>query len=543
MRVQSKRWQTIRAWLRRISMRGANLGDTLLGIVLFFGTIRVSAVSEVSHSLLAFVVPEGYGEAVQIMLTVGGQQAIVPVDGLTLFSYDPPQVVAITLFDDGTPSMLIWPEVSVAGTAISVSGSSFGPAPAAGWTAGIASSGNLEAGRTTVTLGSTSCLIVRMSQTGIVCLARVHHDFLVVTVDGRASKPQLFDYASALNIPVIVSARVDGYPPFSGPTAGGVILHVVGSNFKDRGWLRFGSGECMNASIVVTDSTLTCVLPEGHGAEIGITFVYGAIDSNTIFWKYGNPRISGVEPGILPSGRCIVSLVGKDFGKQAYASSFVSVTDSSNSGMESNCSVLEWTHFRIVCEKSATDGMAVLFTVTSFGLKGNTFSVPLEQPIIESVTPLLLPTAGGAVVHISGRNFGTRATVTIGSSQCIINFATDGDILCASPVGQGLNVQLVVWSIGLNSNSTVVHYIAPQIQHIVPDHGGTAGSWKMHIIGKCCFVSASTLLRFDTGICRHQLWSRTRRRCSWEHAVHHFEHIAFQYHMCRAPRCWGQCRC
>lgn len=417
-----------------------------------------------------------------IVLFVGRQQAVVSPGALQLFSYDPPHVAAITIFDDGSSSMLTWPEATLAGSAVSISGSSFGSAPAPGWAANATDTAP-SGGRTIVMLGNSRCLIVRMTQSNIVCLARKNRDILVVTVDGRASDGIALDYSSLLNIPVLVSARVDGYAAMSGPTAGGVLMRITGANFKERGWLRFGSAACSNATISVLDSLMTCTLPEGHGANIPMTFVVGMIESNTLLWIYGAPRIASVVPGVLPPRSCDVVLFGTDFGAFSSTRSFVSVTDVGNNGAQSNCTVLEWTHVRIACQRASVDGSTVIFSVTSYGLVGNAFQVPLEPPVIEFVVPRVLPTVGGNVVNVRGRHFGSLPVAIIDKKVCSIIFSSDDNILCLSPEGQGRNLQLVVRSMGLQSNATTAHFHNPEVQDTIPSHGPAAGLWKLRIIG------------------------------------------------------------
>ncbi len=91
------------------------------------------------------------------------------------------------------------------------------------------------------------------------------YDLTVVVVD-QVSDPVLYDYSVIVQAPSFATIS-----PLVAPTAGGSLLVITGSNFKDRGFVRLTRG----------DVVLSCETPP-LGVEGDITGVYYARDGKTI---------------------------------------------------------------------------------------------------------------------------------------------------------------------------------------------------------------------------------------------------------------------
>jgi hypothetical protein len=116
---------------------------------------------------------------------------------------------------------------------------------------------------------SVPCDLCHLTHTLLRCVApasRVLQYDVVVTVVGQASAPVVYDYSEIIKPPSFFDVS-----PLSGPTEGGTLLTLLGSNFKDRGTVELVSGE----------TTLVCATPPF--GEVGdINDVYYARDGRTI---------------------------------------------------------------------------------------------------------------------------------------------------------------------------------------------------------------------------------------------------------------------
>jgi hypothetical protein len=68
------------------------------------------------------------------------------------------------------------------------------------------------------------------SHTAVVCVTQLCVGNLTLTVAGAQSVTEPYAYMSLVQL-----ARIDGFLPRSGPTAGGTALTIVGSNFGMSG--------------------------------------------------------------------------------------------------------------------------------------------------------------------------------------------------------------------------------------------------------------------------------------------------------------------
>ena len=73
--------------------------------------------------------------------------------------------------------------------------------------------------------------------------------------------------------------------------------------------------------------------------------------------------------------------------------------------------------------------------------------------MISSVSPTTGVTSGNFVLTITGRNFGTSATVTVGGQPCPVISDANATITCTVPAGSAGNLPLVVTVSGQTTQS------------------------------------------------------------------------------------------
>jgi hypothetical protein len=107
-----------------------------------------------------------------------------------------------------------------------------------------------------------------------------------------------------------------------------------------------------------------------------------------------------------------------------------------------------------------------------------------DPPAITSVSPANGPTAGGILITVTGTNFGTGGSVTIGGFPAASVWSTQSQIQCVLPAGQGSNLPVVVSVEGLPSTvAGSFNYNPPVITSVSPACGPTAGGATLTVTG------------------------------------------------------------
>ncbi len=112
----------------------------------------------------------------------------------------------------------------------------------------------------------TMCFVAHTVARCVTTASRARNFNLVLTVAGQASATALYSYNS-----IVQSPSFSSVDPLFGPTDGGTLLVLQGSNFKDSGEVVLQKGE----------TRLRCETPP-YGQEGNVTGVYYARDGKTI---------------------------------------------------------------------------------------------------------------------------------------------------------------------------------------------------------------------------------------------------------------------
>src|SRR5207247_433033 len=71
-------------------------------------------------------------------------------------------------------------------------------------------------------------------------------------------------------------------------------------------------------------------------------------------------------------------------------------------------------------------------------------SPPPPRPAITGISPANGPTVGGLPITLTGSNFGTSGTVTIGGKSCPTTSYSATQVVCTLPAGQGAQVPVAI---------------------------------------------------------------------------------------------------
>ncbi len=114
------------------------------------------------------------------------------------------------------------------------------------------------------------------------------------------------------------------------------------------------------------------------------------------------------------------------------------------------CPIVNQTHTQIICTSPPGQGVGVIVDVVVGGqnCSDQTGIYSYDPPSLTSLTPTFGNTQGGTSLQLTGNNFGTNASVTIGGVVCPITAQNHVSITCTLPAGQGrvLEVRVTVAS-------------------------------------------------------------------------------------------------
>jgi hypothetical protein len=241
---------------------GSNPGDIRVVVA---GELLSQVAFDTPHRALRAVIPERLLQgvaSVSMTLTAGGQvsnEVILFVAPPTVLIVDVYDTLLLTEAEKEVDACLLLVTDKTTQTVAVLEGQNFG-----------SDAGNVSIQLTAQGSGASQpCSLCYLTHTLLRCVApssRVIKYDVVVTVAGQASAPVVYDYSEIIKPPAFFDAS-----PLSGPTEGGTLLTLLGSNFKDRGTVELVRGE----------TTLLCVTPP-FGEEGNINDVYYARDGKTI---------------------------------------------------------------------------------------------------------------------------------------------------------------------------------------------------------------------------------------------------------------------
>jgi MYXO-CTERM domain-containing protein len=257
-----------------LTLLGENFG---LFPSIFVGDAACSSTEQIDHNTARCVLGEGEGAGVPVTMTVAGQTSIAPLS----LSFAAPEVTQVTPASAPTSG----------GFPITLNGSNFGVAP-------------------TVTVGGQDCPVdPAVSGHGLlVCEVPPGEGAEAVGVVNAAGQIAAFSFG--YDPPSITSIS-----PSSGPTRGGYVITLNGSNFSSTSSVTIGSSSC---PVLSADSVeVRCEAPEGEGTDADVTVaVAGQVSVSPAAFSYDPPEILSITPAsVAPAGGDTITINGRNFGR------------------------------------------------------------------------------------------------------------------------------------------------------------------------------------------------------------------------------------
>jgi hypothetical protein len=276
--------------------------------------------------------------------------------------------------------------------------------------------------------------------------------------------------------------------PTSGPTTGGTVITLTGTNFVSGSSVQVG-GVAATAVTLVSATQMRATTPAGAaGARtVQVTTPSGQTAGLTSAFTYvapATPTITSISPTSGPTaGGTQITLTGTNFVSGAT----VRVGGVAATGVTFTSA----TQLRATTPAGAA-GVAALQVTNPSGQSvtlNNAFTYTAPAPTLTSLTPTSGPTAGGTQITLTGTNFVSGATVRIGGVAATgVTFTSATQLRATTPAGTaGVKAVQVTnpsgQSVTLNNAFTYTASPAPMLSMITPTSGSTAGGTQMYLAG------------------------------------------------------------
>ena len=255
--------------------------------------------------------------------------------------------------------------------------------------------------------------------------------------------------------------------PAIGPSTGGTMVTITGTNLTDGTVVDFGSTPATNVTIV-SSTEITATSPAGTGAPNVTVMGPGgtsATSAATQFTYTNGPVVTGITPSAAPlAGGTTVTITGAAF-TGATAVQFGTVPA---------------THFTVVSSTQITatvpagSGTVDVTVVTSTGTSPTSAADQLTYdgtPTVTGISPTNGALGGGTAVTITGTNLAGATQVNFGGKAGTIKSNTPTQIVVTSPSGTGTVDITVVDPGGTSAASS-----ADQFSYVGPPTVATAAS-------------------------------------------------------------------
>lgn len=411
-----------------MTLLGSNFGTN--GTVLIDGNACV--INSYTHTQIQCVVPAGQGTNHTLGVVVAGQAST-----LKTFSYLQPSILSVNPSTGPTAG----------GTAVTLSGINFGLTP-------------------TVTMAGTACAVTSSSHSHVTFVTPVGQGVnhpIQVTVAGQTSNVGLFSYEA----PVLAFMA-----PANGPTVGGIVAVLAGSNFGTNATVLFNGIPCAKVP-PSTHTTIKFAVPPGEGVTNVVQLNVGGQLSGTQTFAYDSPVLQSYLATNAPTqGGTMITLTGLNFGTNA------TVLFNGNP-----CVVTINSHTYIQFVLPPGEGIANTITVSAAGQTSIPLNFAYNAPASFWISPNPGPTAGGIIVTNRGTNFGTNATLTFNGNPVEILARNHTNIEFRLPAGQGYNIPVMVTASGQSTPIVMFSYAAPIITSLSTTNGPEAGGTLITLVG------------------------------------------------------------
>jgi len=343
----------------------------------------------------------------------------------------------------------------------------------------------------TVKFGSTAAgPVTFVSSTQLKLHAPAH---AAGVVDVRVTTPGGTSAASNADKYAYGAPTVTAVSPTAGPTAGGTVVQITGTNFSPSATVKFG-GNTSGTVTFLTGTQLKAVAPSHAAGKVDVTVTTGAGTSATSSAdKYaydGPPSVTALSPNAgATGGGNTVQVTGTNFVSGA--------TVKFGGSASGTVTFMSATQLKAVAPAHSA-GVVDLTVSTPGGTSAtsNSDKYAYGAPKVTSITPNAGPTGGGTTVQISGGNFVPGAVVKFGSTaSASVTFVSPTLLKAVAPAHSAAVVDVtVVTGAGTSATSNADKYAfgPPAVTSVSPTSGPTGGGTTVTVNGKF-FVPGATV--------------------------------------------------
>jgi phosphatidylserine/phosphatidylglycerophosphate/cardiolipin synthase-like enzyme len=288
---------------------------------------------------------------------------------------------------------------------------------------------------------------------------------------------------------------VSSIAPNAGPTTGGTSVTITGTNFVSGASVTIG-GTAATGVVVSNSTTITATTPAHAAGAANVTVANSDGQSATLAggFTYNSPpapTVTSVSPNTGPtSGGTAVTITGTNF--------VASATVTLGGTAATNVVVTNSTTITATTPAHAAGAVNVVVTNTDnqSGTLANGFTYqtppPPPAPTVGSITPNSGPTTGGTSVTITGTNFVSGASVSIGGTAATGVSVNSSTSITATTPAHAAGAANVVVTNPDNQSATLAGGFtyqtpppppAPTVSNIAPNSGSTAGGTAVTITG------------------------------------------------------------
>ncbi len=359
-------------------------------------------------------------------------------------------------------------------------------------------------GATGVSFGRTAALCFTVnSDTQITAMSPAGSagtvDVTVTTYSGTSAT------GSADQFTYLGPPTVTGLSTTSGPSAGGTVLTVTGTNFSGATEVDFGTVPATQFT-VNSNTLLTVVAPAEAAGTYDVTVSNSSGTSPTVaadqfsYTVASAPAVTGLSTASgTTGGGTVVVLTGTGF-TSATGVSFGAVPATSF-----------WVYADSAVIATAPPQAAGTYDITVTTPAGTSAVVTADHftynaasaPAVTAITPTSGSTAGGTIVTITGSGFTGATGVSFGSvAAASFTVYSDTSIVATTPSQATGTVHTTVTTYsGSSSTSTADQFTysaasAPSVSSISPTSGSTAGGTIVAIFGSN--FTGATAVSFGT---------------------------------------------
>ncbi len=353
--------------------------------------------------------------------------------------------------------------------------------PTSGPTGGgysVAINGTNLAAATSVTFDGATAVFSVASNTQLIATAPAHAagavTVEVVTPSGTTASVNGFTYVAA---PVVSSAT-----PNSGPTTGGTVVDIDGTNFSGVTQVSFGGLVVAFTQISATRVRVTTPAHAAGAVDVIVTTAGGTGTGTNIFTYAAPPAptVTSVAPTIgNTSGGTSVVITGTNF---------TGATAVTFGGTSASFTVVNATTINATTPAHAAGVVnAVVTTPSGSGTGNNLFTYAVPEPSVTTVSPNSGPTTGGTSITINGSNFTGATAVTFGGTAAAsFTVLSANQITATTPAHAAGLVNVVVTTpsgTGTASNAFTFVTGAPTVTSVAPNSGSTVGGTSVTVTG------------------------------------------------------------